>query len=110
MRKEILSLSSIIRDLRLQNSNKLNVMKSCSLKSSLTNAISSARDGNIDMNTLKGRYSSPLLQPVLPLLACPIENAILPFIAKNGYKFRFNEVLASDETSLFDEIARYVDR
>lgn len=97
--------------MKLQKPFNFEFVISCRLKSSLTKAILSA-GGSVDLKALQNRYSSPLLQPLLPLLACPIENAMSTFITERGIPFGFNEVPSSDEASfkLFDEIAQYVDR
>lgn len=61
--------------------------------------------GKSILDELQNRYSSLALQPILPLLTCPVEHAITTCLAHRDLQ----EVLTSSEASMFDEIARYVD-
>lgn len=76
----------------------------------LINETLSAIGDNAGLDALQDRYSSPLLQPLLPLLACPIENALSAFIADKDFDFRFDDFPTSDEVFLFEKIVLYVDR
>lgn len=112
MQKKVLPQSITISEIKRQN--QYDIIENYDRKNSLTNAFLFAGGGNIDLNALQNWYSSPLLQSLLPLLACPIENAIAKLVATRGelccFKFSFDDVPKTDEASFFSEIARYLDR